>query len=900
MNKTQTTNLILIWLRILAYKLIDIRSKKIRSSILGLFFVCITTSITAQNFKGVIKNEKGEEINNCYVVIIDKETNQVLEYTVPKIDGNYHITITDNNVSSVIIKCQGLSYTSKFKEVVLKKEIKLYKNDFILNEEINELDEVIIVSDIKKIKIKKDTVVYNVSKFKKANDRKIINVLKNMPGIRVNEKTGQIIYKGKPIETLLLDGDNLFGKNYSIGARNISSEIVDKVEAIEDYHNNRLKKGLTKSNKVVINLKFKKKKIKFSGEIALGLGIDNHLINANTINLSNKIKGFGVFNFNNVSMNQTSFEKETYISENRSELSKYSIDFLKESSVKQESNFPRSYINNIKYGTYSNLIKLSKKIKFRNNLSVFKDIKKYGYSSKNQIIINREEINISNKIQNTQEPFYFKMDNTIIYDISPLAVLKYNNRIVNKKDDFYQENIQNQNLNYNTQLKSVKKYFDQELNFSSKISSNELLEMNLLSSNDKMRQDVTFLGEAIRYNNEVFNEELVDSKRFILGAYLKYLRKIKRNNIELMLQHKYDKEDSKFVFNNNGNNNAYSFRNEISNLIVKYNYNITKKIKISEKIELGRLKRKINQKIDNQIITKKDLYFNTNTKLSYKISKKNILSIGVSNKTSQLSNRYMYTNPLLIDTRAITTNNPSLNLKKDLNIYANFSHYDLLQQSNFSLLASLNEVKNTYMSKQNISEDISIITYFQTPLTKKDINILATTSFFIDKINTKITINTNANFNTYYNLLNQNRFQSVWSSVYTTNFRANSAFKGFFNYKANMNYSYIENKQENSQAFLNSIINTKLEFNLKISKKAYANITNNLILPRGIKVTENQLFIDFSFNYISKRKMEYFILAKNLLNRSTYDQVNNTEFSKSIVSKNIFKRYVVIGLNYSF
>ncbi|MCB9081209.1 MAG: hypothetical protein H6555_05820 [Lewinellaceae bacterium] len=51
------------------------------------------------------------------------------------------------------------------------------------------------------------------------------------------------------METLLLDGEDLFGRGYSVGVRNIPIKIIDKVEAIEDYHTNKLEKGLRRSEK---------------------------------------------------------------------------------------------------------------------------------------------------------------------------------------------------------------------------------------------------------------------------------------------------------------------------------------------------------------------------------------------------------------------------------------------------------------------------------------------------------------------------------------------------------------------------------------------------------------------------------------------------------------------------
>jgi hypothetical protein len=79
-----------------------------------------------------------------------------------------------------------------------------------------------------------------------------------LPGIEVNDKTGEITYKGKPIETVNLEGDNLFGFNYAIGTKNINVDMVEEVQVIENFSANPLLKGIDSNDKVALNLKLKR------------------------------------------------------------------------------------------------------------------------------------------------------------------------------------------------------------------------------------------------------------------------------------------------------------------------------------------------------------------------------------------------------------------------------------------------------------------------------------------------------------------------------------------------------------------------------------------------------------------------------------------------------------------
>lgn len=378
----------------------------LKSSIsLGLCFFCACLCHGQETiFKGLVKNQVDKGVNDCYILIINKDNNKIISYTVPNPMGYYNIVINLNAEAPTLeIKCQGMGYETTSTITKVEKTKEIYTIDFVLNEKIQDLDE-IILKGTKKIQIKNDTTVYNVSNFKREADRKIIDVLKNMPGIQVNSKTGHIKFKGKPIETLLLDGDDLFGKSYSIGAKNISVDIVSKVEAIEDYHENKLEKGITKSNKVALNLKFKSGKIDFSGEAAVGLGYKSYLVNLNNISITETFKSFSTINLNNISLNNTSFSPENYHFENAGEIKNYGIDFFRESSITGNRILPRSYDNELKFISLNNLIDVSKKIKFKSNISLFKDRVGSWFSTFNKIKIGENEFLTSNETTNFAKP----------------------------------------------------------------------------------------------------------------------------------------------------------------------------------------------------------------------------------------------------------------------------------------------------------------------------------------------------------------------------------------------------------------------------------------------------------------------------------------------------------------
>lgn len=153
-----------------------------------------------------------------------------------------------------------------------------------------------------------------------------------MPGITINEKTGAIKYQGKPIETVKLENDDLFGKNYNIGTKNINVDIEQKVEVIQKYSENQLLKGIENSDKVALNLKLKKGKIDFSENFDWGSGFDSEsirlqLINSTILQVAKKIKSFLSLSYNNIGVNNSPYNH-----------------FSNSKSISQENN--KNYTNN--------------------------------------------------------------------------------------------------------------------------------------------------------------------------------------------------------------------------------------------------------------------------------------------------------------------------------------------------------------------------------------------------------------------------------------------------------------------------------------------------------------------------------------------------------------------------
>lgn len=102
-----------------------------------------------------------------------------------------------------------------------------------------------------------DTLVFAADRFKRADAIKLEELLKHVPGFRVDEH-GRISFNGKEIKKLLLDGEDLTAENYQLLSRNLRSLMIDSIQVVEKFNDKRLLKDIENKEDIAVNLVLKK------------------------------------------------------------------------------------------------------------------------------------------------------------------------------------------------------------------------------------------------------------------------------------------------------------------------------------------------------------------------------------------------------------------------------------------------------------------------------------------------------------------------------------------------------------------------------------------------------------------------------------------------------------------
>lgn len=101
---------------------------------------------------------------------------------------------------------------------------------------------------------KGDTLVFNVARYANEADNAIIDVIKRLPGIKVDDD-GTILYQGKPINKFYIDGDDFLDGQYGLATNNISHTDVKSVEVMENHQPVKALEGIEFPEEAGINIK---------------------------------------------------------------------------------------------------------------------------------------------------------------------------------------------------------------------------------------------------------------------------------------------------------------------------------------------------------------------------------------------------------------------------------------------------------------------------------------------------------------------------------------------------------------------------------------------------------------------------------------------------------------------
>ncbi len=243
------------------------RTPRLLTCILLIIFTA--SSLTAQTIiEGAVSDDKGQRVAYSQVILKSESCERILYYTQADDQGKFKLEV--EHPGNYVISFHALSRKTLFYPVTILEDREERKEiNVTLESEIIKITEVVVTATAP-VRIKKDTVIYNAASFLMGEEKVAEDLLKRLPGVSVDEG-GAIHIKGREIEKIMIEGDDLFDKGYRIISKNMHVGVIDKVEVLLNYSDRPLMADMENNEKVAINLTLNEEsKAQLFGNISLG------------------------------------------------------------------------------------------------------------------------------------------------------------------------------------------------------------------------------------------------------------------------------------------------------------------------------------------------------------------------------------------------------------------------------------------------------------------------------------------------------------------------------------------------------------------------------------------------------------------------------------------------------
>lgn len=240
----------------------------------ALCFLVSALSAQGVELRGVVLDSlSGEGIEQAMIYVVADSSQGYLGYAASREGGFFSLHLDSSALDrELILNIRHLKY--EFKRIRLSGDLLWSDLRFYLNPTTYVLPDVVLMEEMPAVQQRGDTTLYEVSEFIDSTEYNVEDILKKLPGVEVGPD-GSIKVHGKPIDKLLIEGSDLFGRQYVMGTRSIRARYIAEVEVIEHFQDNPVMSGVNTSESIALNLKFKEEvKNVVSGSFHGGLGVN--------------------------------------------------------------------------------------------------------------------------------------------------------------------------------------------------------------------------------------------------------------------------------------------------------------------------------------------------------------------------------------------------------------------------------------------------------------------------------------------------------------------------------------------------------------------------------------------------------------------------------------------------
>jgi hypothetical protein len=260
-----------------------------------LFFLLLffeTAPLFAQlvEIRGKIFSGDSVPLTQVVVLLQKQDTSQIISFTTSDEKGEWKIQADQN--TDFILTFRLLGYKTLFKKISTPNIDHLYV-EIALEEDSYLLGVAEIKGNSQGISISGDTLRYNLKNYTDGYEENLGDVINKLPGMEVSDQ-GQISYKGRRVNKLLIEGKDVLNNQHKIANTGIQADQLEALEVIENFQ--EFGNSSFSGDEVALNIRLKKDYLgNWTGNIENQVGVENKFNSA--LNLLNIKDNFSVTSF---------------------------------------------------------------------------------------------------------------------------------------------------------------------------------------------------------------------------------------------------------------------------------------------------------------------------------------------------------------------------------------------------------------------------------------------------------------------------------------------------------------------------------------------------------------------------------------------------------------------------
>ena len=234
-------------------------------NLFALFFLISNFVFSQNTLELKVVDQNNSPLFRAIVII--EQNNTQIGFGNTNQDGVFSTKLAAGDYN---LKINKLGFVSQVKTINIINTTTLTVELF---NETNNLETVVIKYRPKIMKVKQDTISYNLKTVVDGTERKVEDVIKKLPGLNVDEN-GKVSFKGQNIDNILIDGNEFFGNKHQMATQNIDATMIEGIDLLTNYQGfSKLGMG---AKGIALNLKLKEQyQQQIIGDIETSYGIND-------------------------------------------------------------------------------------------------------------------------------------------------------------------------------------------------------------------------------------------------------------------------------------------------------------------------------------------------------------------------------------------------------------------------------------------------------------------------------------------------------------------------------------------------------------------------------------------------------------------------------------------------